>query len=299
MKLGFVSAILPDSSLEEVLELAAREHYDCVELMCWPAGTADRRYAGVSHLDVVDFGADDAARVNELCARHGVALSGLGYYPNALDPDPDVSRVAIGHIGAVVRAARLLGVNQVNTFIGRDWKRTVDDNWPRFLEVWRPLVKLAEAEGVKIGIENCPMFFGADEWPGGKNLATTPAIWRRMFEDIESECFGLNYDPSHLIWQQIDPIQPLFEFGDLVFHVHAKDVRMDRRKLDDVGVLAYPGLTHHPKLPGNGELDFDLPPGSKTLLVGPTASGRSALLEVLAGWRPRHAGSVRWDGHSK
>jgi sugar phosphate isomerase/epimerase len=256
MKLGFVSAILPDLSLEEVVAFAATEGFDCVELMCWPVGKAERRYAGVTHLDVANFAADDAARVNALFASAGVAISGLGYYPNPLAPDPAEAQVSIAHIKKVIAAAALLGVQQANTFIGRDWTRSVDGNWPRFLEVWRPLVAYAEEQGVRIGIENCPMLFSNDEWPGGKNLAHSPVIWRRMFADIPSASFGLNYDPSHLVWLMMDPSRPLIEFRDKLFHVHAKDVRLDRERLDDVGILATPLQYHTPKLPGLGDLDW-------------------------------------------
>jgi len=256
MQLGFVSAILPDLPLEEVLDFAAAEGFECVEVMCWPVGKAERRYAGVTHLDVADFTKDDAARINDLLAARGVAISGLGYYPNPLAPDADEAAVYVEHIRKVIAAAALLGVNQMNTFIGRDWRKSVDDNWPRFKQVWPPLVKFAEDHGVRIGIENCPMLFSADEWPGGKNLAHCPAVWRRMFEEIPSDSFGLNYDPSHLVWQHMDPIGPLWEFADRIFHVHAKDVRIDDDRLDDVGILATPLNYHTPKLPGLGEVDW-------------------------------------------
>ena len=256
MKLGFVSAIFPDLSLDQVLEFAAQEGFDCVELMCWPKGRAERRYAGVTHIDAAGFGKDDAKRIQDLCSRRGVAISGLGYYPNALAPDKAEAQVYIDHIEKVIRAAALLGVNQMNTFIGRDPGRSLEDNWPRFREVWKPLVELAVESGVRIGIENCPMYFSADEWPGGKNLAHSPAVWRRMFEDIPSSSFGLNYDPSHLVWQMMDPIEPLWEFKDRLFHVHAKDVRIDEHKLNDVGIMATPLEYHTPKLPGLGEVDW-------------------------------------------
>ncbi len=100
------------------------------------------------------------------------------------------------------------------------------------------------------------MLFTRDEWPGGKNLARNPAIWRRMFEDIPSSSFGLNYDPSHLIWQQMDYLAPMREFKDRLFHVHAKDARVDRHKLDRVGILAYPNEYHTPKLPGLGDVNW-------------------------------------------
>ena len=256
MKLGFCSAILPDLSLEKVVEFAAAEGFGCVELMCWPVGKAKRRYAGVTHIDVVGFGKSDAARVKELTRSAGVTISGLGYYPNPLAPDRREARVYIDHIKRVIRAAALLGVNQMNTFIGRDWTKSVEENWPRFRQVWGPLVKFAAARGVRIGIENCPMLFTRDEWPGGKNLAHCPAIWRRMFKEIPARNFGLNYDPSHLVWQQIDPVAPVREFAGRIFHVHAKDVRVDRERLNDVGILAEPLEYHTPKLPGLGEVNW-------------------------------------------
>jgi len=256
MTLGFVSAILPDLTLEEVAKFASSEGFDCVELMCWPSGRAERRYAGVTHIDVTELSRAGAENVRDLMRSAGVAISGLGYYPNPLVPDPQEAGIYIHHLKKVIAEAPLLGVGVVNTFIGRDWTRTVDENWPRFEEVWRPLIAFAEDHGVRIAIENCPMLFTRDEWPGGKNLACSPALWRRMFEAIPSKSFGLNYDPSHLVWQQIDYVKPLWEFRDRIFHVHAKDVRVDKRRLDDVGILATPLEYHTPKLPGLGDINW-------------------------------------------
>jgi sugar phosphate isomerase/epimerase len=153
-------------------------------------------------------------------------------------------------------AAELLGVGIVNTFAGRDPWQTVPQQWPRFLEVWRPLVRFAEDHGVRIAIENCPMLFTVDEWPGGKNLAHSPAIWRQMFAAIPSPSFGLNYDPSHLVWQQIDYVGPLAEFAGRIVHVHLKDARIDPARLSDVGILATPLEYHAPRLPGRGDVDW-------------------------------------------
>jgi sugar phosphate isomerase/epimerase len=256
MQLGFVSAILPEYSLDEVLAFAARERFATVEVMCWPAGKAERRFAGVTHIDVADMTPARAADIHALCQKHGVSLSGLGYYPNPLDPDPEVSSRAVEHLRRVIEAAAILGLKNVNTFVGRDWHLSVDDNWPRFLSTWRPLIRHAEEHDVKIGIENCPMSFTRDEWPGGKNLATSPVIWRRMFNDIPSEHFGLNYDPSHFVLQQMDPASPLREFQDRIFHFHAKDVKLRRDRLNEVGVFAHPLEWHQPRIPGFGEMDW-------------------------------------------
>jgi sugar phosphate isomerase/epimerase len=224
--------------------------------MCWPKGKAERRYAGVTHVDVVGFTADDARRVHETTKKAGVAISGLGYYPNPLAPDPAEARVYVEHIRHVIQAAKLLGVGVVNTFVGRDWTKSLDDNWPRFLETWRPLIQFAEDHCIKIGIENCPMAFTKDEWPGGKNLMTSPRIWRRAFEDIPNKNFGLNFDPSHFIWQRMNYLKPLREFRDRLFHVHAKDVRLDQDRLNEVGIMAHPNDFHTPKIPGLGDVNW-------------------------------------------
>lgn len=256
IQLGFVSAILPDLTFEQVLDFAAESGFDCVEVMCWPVGKAERRYAGVTHIDVAGLKTTEAERIKGLCADKGVAISGLGYYPNPLAADAAEARVYVEHLKKVIRAARMLGVGVVNTFIGRDQTKTVDENWPRFLKTWKPLVALAEDQGVKIGIENCPMSFTRDEWPGGKNLAVSPAVWRRMFADIPSKNFGLNFDPSHFVWQGMDYVGVLREFKEKLFHFHAKDARVDRGRLNEVGLLAYPLEYHTPKLPGLGDVNW-------------------------------------------
>lgn len=256
LSLGFVTAILPELSLQEIVQFAKETGYKAVEVMCWPPGKAERRYAGVTHIDTVNFTADDANRIKDMLAAEGISISGLGYYPNPLVAEPEEGEVYINHIRKVIVAAKLLGVPVVNTFVGRDPAKSVEENWPRFLEVWKPLVSFAEDHGINIGIENCPMSFTRDEWPGGKNLATSPAIWRRMYEDIPSPNFGLNFDPSHFIFQQMDYCKAMREFAPRLHHVHAKDVRMDREKLDEVGILAYPLQYHTPKLPGLGDVNW-------------------------------------------
>ena len=256
MKLGFVTAIVPELSLEQVLTLARDEGFSCVEVMCWPVGKAERKYAGVTHLDVTHLSRAQADDVNALCERYGVSISALGYYPNPLDPDLAVVNGAVDHLRKVIAAAAKIGLKNVNTFVGRDWTKSVDDNWPRFLETWEPLVGYAEDHGVKIGIENCPMLFSRDEWPGGKNLAMCPAIWRRMFSDIPSKNFGLNYDPSHPALLRFDAYKPLREFRSRLFHIHAKDVLNDEQACNDWGILGLPKDYHQPRIPGFGEIDW-------------------------------------------
>ena len=254
MQLGFVSAILPDLSFEEVLDVARGLGYQTVEMMCWPVGRSDRRYAGVTHIDVADLSQAKADDLRAAADKREVTISGLGYYPNPLAADAAERETYVGHLRKVIEAAERLKLSIVNTFIGRDPKKTIDDNWPAFMSVWPGMVKFAEDHNIRIGIENCPMIFSDNEWPGGKNLATSPAVWRRMFEAIPSANFGLNLDPSHLAWLMIDPVPVIREFGARLVHVHAKDARIDRHKLQDVGVM---GLDWHtPKLPGLGDVNW-------------------------------------------
>lgn len=256
MKLGFVSAILPDLSLEETFRFAQEAGYQSVELMCWPAGKAERRYAGITHLDVANLDPQGVKQTLDLSDRYGVAISGLGYYPNPLCSDEDESRQVIEHIKKAITASAELGVHLVNTFIGRDPSLSNAANWERLDERWPAILDHAEAKQVRIGIENCPMFFTEDEWPAGKNLAVSPAAWTELFLRLDSAYLGLNYDPSHFVWQMMDCVAPLREFADRIFHVHAKDARVDREKLDQVGILATPLSYHLPKLPGLGEIDW-------------------------------------------
>ena len=256
MKLGFVSAILADFTFEEMIDCASEMGYQCVEVACWPQGKAERRYAGVSHINVDELSDEKAAYLQAYCREKNVEISSLAYYPNTLDPDLDKRAAAAEHLKKLIAASKKLGVNMVTTFIGRDQTKTVEENLELFEQVWKPLIALAEENQVKIGIENCPMLFDAGQWPGGQNLATTPKIWREMFSRIPSEYFGLNYDPSHFVWQRIDYLKPLYEFKDKIFHVHYKDIKIYKDKLESCGIMAYPLEYMSPKLPGLGDVDW-------------------------------------------
>ena len=258
MKLGFVSAILDDSSYEEMIDTAKKLGFQCVEAACWPSGKAERRYAGVSHIDAERVLADEeyAEHVLDYAAKRGVEISSLAYYPNTLDPDLEKRAVAVEHLKNLIKASHKLGIGLVTTFIGRDQGKTVEANLELVKEVWPPIIKLAEQENVRIGIENCPMLFDGDQWPGGQNLMTTPANWRKVFEILPSRNLGINYDPSHFVWQMIDYIQPIYEFKDRIFHVHYKDIKVYRDKLQEVGTMGFPLEYMSPKLPGLGDVDW-------------------------------------------
>lgn len=256
LELGFVSAILAENTFDEVVKFASKEGFKCVEIMCWPFGKAERRYAGVTHIDVDDLSDENIKKIDVVLKENQIFISGLGYYPNPLDEDEDNASLYREHIKKLIIAAAKLNIPVVNTFIGRNPSKTIEENLEEFSKVWPEIIQLAEEQEIKIAIENCPMLFTKDEWPGGKNLAATPAIWRKMFELIPSPNFGLNYDPSHMVWQQMDEVQPIYDFKDKLFHIHLKDAKVYQSKLNEVGIMAYPLEYHSPKIPGLGDVDW-------------------------------------------
>ena len=256
MKLGFVSAILDGWSFEEMIDTAAKMGFRCVEVACWPQGRGERRYAGVSHIDVEAMTDEKAAYILEYCAGRNVEISALAFYPNTMDGNLEKRSANIAHLKKVIDASAKLNVNLVTTFVGRDQTKNVEENIALFKEIWPPIIRYAEERNVKIAIENCPMLFGREQWPGGQNLASTPKIWRELFSALPSPNFGLNYEPSHFVWQMMDYIAPLYEFKDKIFHVHYKDIKLLPEKLRDVGIMAYPLDFMVPKLPGLGDVDW-------------------------------------------
>lgn len=258
MKLGFVSAILDGYSYEEMMATAKEIGYQCVEVACWPEAKAERRYAGVSHINCEKVIEDDSYTQHVLAVAkdNGVEISSLAFYPNTLDPDQKKRHDNVDHLKNVIRASHKLGINMVTTFIGRDQHRNFEDNLLIVKEVWPEILNLAKELGVKVAIENCPMLFGPDQWPGGQNLMTTPHNWRKIFEILDYDNLGINYDPSHFVWQMIDYVEPVYEFKDRIFHVHFKDLKVIKSKLNQVGILAYPLDFMAPKLPGLGDVNF-------------------------------------------
>jgi sugar phosphate isomerase/epimerase len=255
MKLGLLTAPFPRRSLDRVASWAAGEGFQMLEIACWPAaGGERRRYAGTSHIDVTRV---DPDRVLGTLAEHGLEISSLAYYPNNLHPDPGERRAANTHLRKVIDAAAQLGVPIVGTFVGRDKSKGVPDNFREFRKVWPRLVDHAESRGVKIAIENCPMIFSSDEWPGGTNLASTPAAWDEMFSIVDSPSFGLNLDPSHLVWLMIDYERVVRDYASKIFHVHAKDLEIDRDGLYRNGTLSLGMGWQVPRLPGLGEVRWD------------------------------------------
>ena len=258
LKFGLLTAILDGWSFEEAVDAAAEMGFECLEVACWPAGKAERRYAGVSHIDAERVLEDDeyAAYVKSYIESKGMHISSLGFYPNTMDPNKEKRDAAVAHLEALIKASAKLGVGMVTTFIGKDQTKTVEENIELFKEIWPPIIKLAEENGVRVAIENCPMLFGRDQWPGGQNLMCTPVIFRKLFEIIPSPNFGINFDPSHYVWQQLDYLKTVYEFRDRIFHVHFKDIKLYPEKLAECGVLAYPLDYMSPKIPGLGDVDW-------------------------------------------
>lgn len=256
MKLGLLSAILENWEYSQIVDLCAEIGYEALEVACWPRGKASRRYAGVTHLDVNVLREAEIENKIQYARNKNIEISAFGYYPNAMSVNQEERELAVAHIRKLIHAAGETGIGMVNTFIGRDKYKTVEENLTLYKEIWSPIVEMAEKENVKIAIENCPMLFSRDEWPGGNNLASTPAIWHEMFQMIDSDKLGLNYDPSHCVILDMDYLKPLYQFKEKIFHVHLKDTHIMKEKLDQYGRLSYPLNYISPKIPGLGDIDW-------------------------------------------
>jgi sugar phosphate isomerase/epimerase len=256
MRLGFLTAPFADTPLMEVADWAAASGFEILEIACWPRATGPtRRYAGTSHIDVANLSESQAREIVDEIGSKGLAISGLGYYPNPLHPDRETREAAIAHQKLVIEAAAKMGVPFFNTFMGGDASKHVDDNWQTALQIWPQLVDHAKEHGVRITIENCPMIFSYDEWPGGHNIAWSPYIWRRIIE-AWGGTIGLNYDPSHLVWLMIDQERFISEFGPHILHVQAKDVQINRDGLYERGSLSSGIGWQIPRLPGLGDANW-------------------------------------------
>ncbi len=256
MKLGIVSAIFDELEFEEMIESVHDLGYSCVEVACWPKGESERRYAGVCHIDVDNLDDDNIKEIKDICLKNEVEISSLAFYPNNLDGNLEKRKYNLNHLKKVIKASALLDINLVTTFIGRNQFKTIEDNIEEFKKEWPSIIDFASENKVKIAIENCPMLFDDSQWPGGQNMFTSVVIWRKLFEIIDSPYFGINFDPSHFIWQQMDYISPIYEFKDKMFHIHFKDIKISKDKLKEVGVLAYPLDYMLPKIPGLGDVNW-------------------------------------------
>ncbi|RUV73756.1 MAG: sugar phosphate isomerase/epimerase [Mesorhizobium sp.] len=258
MKLGLLTAPFADTPLGEVADWASSAGFEALEIACWPKSSgASRRYAGTSHIDAASTSASQAKEIAAALAENKLSISGLGFYPNPLHPDATHRKTVIDHLKKVIVLASHMGVPLVNTFCGGDAAKTIDANWQEALTVWPDIIAHARDNGVKLAFENCPMIFSYDEWPGGHNIAYSPYIWRRILEAWGGDV-GMNFDPSHLVWQMIDQARFIREFGPYMLHVHAKDLMIDHDGLYERGILSAGMGWQVPRMPGLGDVDWNV-----------------------------------------
>lgn len=257
MKLGFLTACLPNRSLEQIAAWASENAFEALEVAAWP-DLGERPFTA-THIRVESFSNRDAENVRALFDRYGLELSSLAFYDNNLHPDPAERTAINNHVAACIDAAALLRVPTVGTFVGRDPSKSVAENLHEAEKLFPPLVDRAGEKGVKLIIENCVMEgWHPDGYPG--NLAYSPELWEWMF----SLGLYLNFDPSHLMWMGIDPVAALRPYVDRIPHAQAKDIELfpdkrnrygwpgravDRPDPWDVGWWRY-------RVPGLGQVDW-------------------------------------------
>ncbi|WP_099221694.1 sugar phosphate isomerase/epimerase family protein [Listeria costaricensis] len=254
MKLGFLSNGLV-GTLEEKMAFARAAGFKAIEVACWPVGAAKG-----ADLDVTNFSPGYWRRLSE---ELGVEMTALAYYDNMLHPDLTTRAANQAHLLKVIDAAALLDIPLVGTYIGKNPFVSIQENFALFEEIFHKIVHYAKRKNVKIMIENCPMTsWSPDGLP--MTISYTPELWEEMFRRIDDTNFGLNFDPSHLVWQQIDYLACIARFSDRIMHVHAKDLQVNRSLVATAGIYGqklhradYRNLGWYtPKIPGRGEIDW-------------------------------------------
>lgn len=256
MKIGFLTNALVEqarrsgsdafSTLPQVADWAAAHGF--TDLECGPMLPLDR------------------AAYEQVLGEGRIGISALIYCRNYLSTDPEEAAQHLAALRERIEFAGTLGIDKVVTSTGIDKsvveglydrdpalrdrgnliRRIPAQSLDRVVDLFGPLVELAEKNNVRLCFENCPLM---------GNIAISPVLWKKIFERLPSDHLGLAYDPSHLVWEMLDPYTPLLEFKDKIFHVHAKDTAIDRVKLARTGILTDFSWWSY-RIPGRGELDW-------------------------------------------
>lgn len=260
MKIGFLTACLPNLELEKLISWASKQGFKTLELAAWPV-ESDRDYQA-RQIDAAKISKDDAKRIKNLFAMHNMEISAMAYYDNNLHPELTKRNSYINHLQSVIDTASLLDVKLVGTFVGSNPELSPNDNIKEIKKVFSEILKYAADKNVSVMIENCPM----ENWvrfglPG--NFAYSPELWDALFNELPFDNFGLNLDPSHLYWLGIDYIQAVKDYASKVFHAHAKDTEMLEEGEYRYGIfgrqidpIPWKSGWWRYRMPGSGEIDW-------------------------------------------
>ena len=261
MKLSYLTACFNSLSLEEKVKFAVEQKFDAIELSCWPVAN-DRDYSSTD-IDVSKFDSKTKEDILKLTGENNIEIASLAYYDNCLHPDTSIRENNVKHLYNVIETAGKLGVKFVGAFAGRNLDLSFEENFTEFEKIFPNIVKYAADRNVSLLIENCSMpGWHREGW--GATISYSPELWDRMFEIIPDENFGLNFDPSHLIWLGVDYIKALIDYKERVLYFHAKDTKIFEEKrsyysifgkqLDRENEWDYGWWQH--KIPGKGSVDW-------------------------------------------
>ena len=261
MKLSYLTACFNNLSLEEKVKFAVEQKFDAIELSCWPVAN-DRDYSSTD-IDVAKFDSKTKEEILKLTGENNIEIASLAYYDNCLHPNTSIRENNVKHLYNVIETAGKLGVKFVGAFAGRNLDLSFEENFTEFEKIFPNIVKYAADRNVNLLIENCSMpGWHREGW--GATISYSPELWDRMFEIIPDENFGLNFDPSHLIWLGVDYIKALIDYKERVLYFHAKDTKIFEEKrsyysifgkqLDRENEWDYGWWQH--KIPGKGSVDW-------------------------------------------
>lgn len=274
MKIGFLTNAL----VEQARRSGLNTFQTLDEVAAWAADH------GFTDLECGPMLPLDRAAYERVLGEGRIAITALIYCRNYLSTDPEEAATHLAELKKRIEFAGALGIDKVVTSTGID-KRIEEGIYDRdpnvkdrgnmirripvrsldqVVDLYGPLLELAEKNNVRLCLENCPLM---------GNIAISPVMWRRIFQRLDSDKLGLAYDPSHLVWEMIDPYAPLDEFKDKIFHVHAKDAAIDRARLAETGILTDFSWWSY-RIPGRGELDW------KKLLAKLKANGYTGTISL-------------------
>ncbi len=238
MKLGYLTAYSEDE-----LKFAQRTGFDCLSFFV----------SSGSFLDVNTMNDARISGFQDKCDKYGIEISALCGYINHLDPDENKRKENNKYFTRLLEVCGKMGVKVAATNAFGDPSKTVKENLPMYKKVFSEYAKVAEDNGVRIAIENCPHSYGYPLRIG--NIAYSPATWSLIFDAVPSSSIGLEFDPSHLVWLFIDYLKAARDFANRIYHIHAKDTEIFQDKLDVVGIYGEGWWRF--RIPGLGCVDWE------------------------------------------
>lgn len=241
MKLAVFNPVMGKMDVEESLKYLSSLGVESMEMGCGG-------YPGKSQLDPKDYleNPQNVKKLKDLFEKYNMTIGTLSCHGNPVSPDVEFAKQSHNDFVDTCKLAKLLDVKTVVTFSGCPGGSKEDKmpnwvtcSWPNeYMDIleyqweevlvpyWKSTIDLLEQCDVRVAFEMHPGF-----------CVYNPFTMQTLRDKVGSERLGVNFDPSHLFWQQIDPVEAIKLMQDYIYHVHAKDTYLDEVNIKKNGVL--------------------------------------------------------------